>query len=247
MDIARKFHLHFTDLILETIKLQAATAEDIIERIPNRDAQIADDLFARKKNVVFVLGHRGNWELANLYASLCFKQEVIVAYKPLSNIHFDGWLYRIRTRFGSTMVPMKKVHSYLAEPRKKPYMVVLVNDQSPSPEKAYWTRFLNQDTGIFRGAEMISRQHDTALYYFDIVRNPLKRGFYEIQITEISEVPNLEANNSMLEQQIRILEKDIRLQPHNWLWTHRRWKHRKPDVLLADQVLQTDNRTIWEP
>jgi len=41
----------------------------------------------------------------------------------------------------------------------------------------------------------------------------------------------------ILKKQIGILEKNIQQQPHNWLWSHRRWKHKMPVNLKPEQVL----------
>ncbi|MCC7502608.1 MAG: hypothetical protein IT229_08775, partial [Flavobacteriales bacterium] len=40
-----------------------------------------------------------------------------------------------------------------------------------------------------------------------------------------------QADGAISELHTRRLEQDIRRRPEIWLWTHRRWKHRRP----ADQ------------
>ncbi len=234
--IARKFYKHFTDLLLETIKLQNATAEEVRERMTG-DTRLVDDLYRQNKSAVFILGHRGNWELANLFAALSFRQKAVVVYKPLSSAFFERWFSKLRTRFGSEMVPMKEVYSYLSTPAKEPFLLFLVNDQSPNPSKAFWTRFLNQDTGVFRGVELISRQHNLPVLYADIQKDESRRGYYKLNMELVTSSPEEVPNNGILQQQIRLLERDILGSPANWLWTHRRWKHRKPEILHPDQLL----------
>jgi Kdo2-lipid IVA lauroyltransferase/acyltransferase len=234
-EIAEEFYLHFTDLVMETIKLRTASPATIRERLQG-DISIMDDFYADKTNIIYLMGHRGNWELANLFSSLCFTHECIVVYRPLQNPESDQWFLDLRTRFGAVLVPMDQIFRELQRPRTKPYVVVLANDQSPMPQTAFWTNFLHQDTGIFRGVETIARRYNLTVLYADFSKVLGKRGYYHVEITTISENPKTECANAILEKQIRILESDINAQPFNWLWSHRRWKHKRPASLKPEQL-----------
>ena len=56
----------------------------------------------------------------------------------------------------------------------------------------------------------------------------IKRGYYqmtaETMITEPSELGEI----GIVELVTKRLEEDIREMPETWLWTHKRWKHKKP-------------------
>ncbi len=234
-DIAENFYLHFTDLVVETIKFRTAPPEIIKERLRG-DISIMDDFYTNKTNIIYLMGHRGNWELANLFSSLCFTHECIVVYRPLQNKEADQWFLDLRTRFGAVLVPMDQIFRELQKPRTKPYVVVLANDQSPMPQTAFWTNFLHQDTGVFRGVETIARRYNLTVLYADFSKVPGKRGYYQVEITTISKEPKAECNNAILERQIRVLENDINAQPANWLWSHRRWKHKRPETIKPEQL-----------
>lgn len=236
--IASLYYRNVTDILLETVKLKRITRSEALERLES-DSDILDKYYEEGKNLVIVLGHLGNWEIANLFASLRFSHQIVVVYHPLANTVFEDWLYKIRTQFGSKLVPMKEAYAWANSKPDKPFIFLLVNDQSPRPEKAYWTTFMNQDTGVFRGVEIISRELKTPVLYAGILRNEQKRGFYKFHLEVITENPEKEPNNSILERQITLLEKDIQQQPDNWLWSHRRWKHRRPKRLLPEQTLES--------
>lgn len=224
---AHQFYQHFTDLMLETIKCRSCPPEDILDRIQG-DISLVDRLYTEKKNILFLMGHRGNWEMANLFASLRFSHECMVVYRPLKDTLFDRWFLRLRTRFGSRLVPMDTIATELRQPRDRPYAVVLANDQSPQPDSAYWTTFLHQDTGFFRGAEVLARRNDLTVLYADFSRDTTRRGYYTVEISLVTDTCQSLGKNEILEKQIRLLEADINTQPFNWLWSHRRWKHRRP-------------------
>ncbi|MCF2504453.1 lysophospholipid acyltransferase family protein [Dyadobacter sp. CY107] len=234
--IAKDFQLHFTDLIVETIKFRTASPECVRERLQG-DISMMNEFYDSKTNIIYLMGHRGNWELANLFSSLCFTHECIVVYRPLQNKASDQWFLDLRTRFGAKLVPMDTIFKELQKPREKPYVVVLANDQSPNPKTAFWTKFLHQDTGVFRGVETIARRYNLTVLYADFCKVADKRGYYHVDISIITQTPKEVPNNAILEKQLRILEKDINLQPHNWLWSHRRWKHKRPDCLKPEQTL----------
>lgn len=241
--IRKRFYTHFTDLVVETIKVSECPKEDLLERVV-MSAESEMLLRKVKTGSVVLLGHRGNWEMANLFISAKKILEPIVVYKPLADSGFESWFRANRTRFGSTMAPMKQVYEELEKERDRPYAVFLVNDQSPNPGRAYWTGFLNQNTGVFRGAEIISRKHGIPVLFADIRCLEGRRGYYEVEIKLFTEDPASCPQNSILENQIRYLEKNIRAQPFNWLWSHKRWKHPRPEKPGPDQILETSDG--WE-
>ncbi len=234
--VADQFYKNMSDIIFESIKLAQISKEEVLERI-QINTSLFDNYYAKNQNLVVVLGHLGNWELANLFASVRFSHQVVVVYHQLKNKTLDDWIYQVRTRFGSELVPMREAILNATVKREKPFLFFLVNDQSPNPSKAFWTKFLYQDTGVFRGVETIARAINAPVIYAAVMRQANKRGYYEIQAEEITENPNSLPQNAIIEKQIKLLERDITLQPENWLWSHRRWKHKKPAQLMPEQKL----------
>ncbi|PSL26158.1 lysophospholipid acyltransferase family protein [Dyadobacter jiangsuensis] len=235
--IAAKFYRNFTDIIFETIKLKSISREELLDRI-DLDVSILDHYYQKNQNLVVVAGHLGNWEMLNLFGSARLRHQMVVVYHELQNDAFEDWFKNVRTRFGTEMVTMKEAISKAMQPRDRPFIFILINDQSPVPEKAFWTKFLNQDTGVFRGVELIARRLNSPVLYMAILKNEAKRGFYRGYFKLITESPKQAPNNSILQAQIGFLEQDIIRQPDNWLWSHKRWKHKKPENLPQSQLLQ---------
>lgn len=236
--IAQKFYRNFTDILFESVKLYSITREDLLDRV-EIDTTLLDKYYEQDKNVIVVAGHLGNWEMLNLFASVKLKHHMMVVYHQLENDTFEEWFKNVRTRFGGEMIPMQDTTSKALLKRDKPSILVLINDQSPQPERAYWTTFLNQDTGVFRGVELIARRMDSPVLYMGVARDENRRGYYKVSFKLITETPKEEPNNRILENQMVFLEREIRDQPDNWLWSHKRWKHKRPANLKQQQVLQT--------
>jgi len=64
-----------------------------------------------------------------------------------------------------------------------------------------------------------------ALLFTKIV--PVKKGYYEVEFVKLYESLNGVTNLEPTEAHIKELEKLVIEKPEYWLWTHRRWKHKK--------------------
>ena len=123
------------------------------------------------------------------------------------------------------MISMAEAFREISKPEDRPFAFFLVNDQSPPPERSYWTKFLNQDTAFFTGVERFSRQFDMPVVY--LCANRIARGKYRITIEMLTETPNKIPQGEILEMHARKLERDIIADPSIWFWSHKRWKFTK--------------------
>jgi KDO2-lipid IV(A) lauroyltransferase len=112
--------------------------------------------------------------------------------------------------------------------KNKLTVTTFIADQTPQPETAYWTTFLNQDTPVFKGTEVIAKKLNMPVIYATVKR--IKRGVYELHAEMLAEHPSETADGEITEMHTRKLERDIIAHPETWLWSHRRWKHKKPVV-----------------
>ena len=193
------------------------------------DAKALFDRYqAEKKSVIIVMGHYGNWEWAGSTFSLVCRQQLYVIYHPLSNKYFNQLLFDMRSKFGTKLYAMKDAFKDMVNNRAEISATAFIADQTPAPEGAYWTTFLNQATPVFWGTEKIARKMDYPVVYVSVQRK--KRGYYELTAETLFENPKETAVGEISEAHTRRLEADIIRQPGMWLWSHRRWKHKAPVV-----------------
>ena len=226
--LTRKFYHYLCDLFLETFKTLTISPANMLRHCkfsPEAEAIFAR-LAAENKSAILVMGHLGNWEWAGNTFSMVCKQQLYVIYHPLTNKHFDGLIYRMRTRFGTKLIAMRDTFKEMARNRKEVSVTAFIADQTPQPNNAYWTNFLNQDTPVFWGTEKIAQKLDYPIVYAQVKR--LKRGYYEIFAEQLTLSSSGTAEGEISELHTRRLEKDIMDQPETWLWSHRRWKHKRP-------------------
>jgi KDO2-lipid IV(A) lauroyltransferase len=226
--ICKDFYHYLCDLFLETFKTLTIGKAPMLRHcsIDPAAKQLFDKLAEEKKSVILVMGHWGNWEWAGNSFSMICKQQLYVIYHPLSNKYFNKLIYDMRTRFGTKLIAMRETYKEMATKKEEISATAFIADQTPSPEGAYWTTFLNQDTPVFLGTERISKKLNMPIVFGSVKR--IKRGHYTVCAEMLCENPKDTKDGEISEMHTKRLERDIIAQPEIWLWSHRRWKHKKP-------------------
>ena len=229
-EIERKFYHYLCDLFLETLKTLTISKKEAIKRcsLNENTKTIFNQLHDKKQSCILVMGHYGNWEWAGNSFSLLNPQQLYVIYHPLSNKHFDKLMYDMRSRFGTKLYAMKDTLREMIRNRNEINATAFIADQTPSPEGAYWTTFLNQDTPVFWGTEKIAQKLNYPVVYVTV--NRLKRGYYEVNAEYLVTEPKNTSEGEISELHTRKLEMDIIAQPEIWLWSHRRWKYKRTSI-----------------
>jgi len=226
--IEKAFYKFLCDSLFETFEMLVFSKENFSKHCALRpDAEkIFQRYYQQNQSIVVVMGHYGNWEWGGNALAIGCQQDTQIVYHPLSNPHFDRLMYKMRTRFGVKLIGMKETGKLVASVKKNLSALVLIADQAPRVENAYWTTFLNQDTPVFRGPEKICRKLNLPLVFISVHR--LKRGKYEVHAETLVENPSDYAEGEITEKHCRKLEEDIHTSPEIWLWSHKRWKHKRP-------------------
>jgi len=224
--IAKDYYHYFCDLTLETFKTLTISRKTAVKRCKFNDLSLFEKLYAEKRSIIIVMGHYGNWEWAGSSMSLETKYQLYVIYHPLTDKRFDKLIYNMRTRFGTKLIAMQNTFRDMVKNRDEINATAFIADQTPSnPEAAYWTNFLNQDTPIFFGTEKIAKKLNYPVIFGNVKR--IKRGYYEIFLEMLAEDPKSTKDGEISEIHTRRLEEEIRKQPEIWIWSHRRWKHKR--------------------
>lgn len=226
-----RFYKYFTEMIFETFKLFAMSDARKLECCKMDDDTLAlyHDLHAKGRSSILVMGHYGNWEYCPNGLPLQTDFQSYVIYHPLTNPYFDKLMSRIRTSTGCKLYTMTGTLKGMISNRNELNITAFLSDQSPDPKGAYWTNFLNQDTAVFVGSEKIAQKLALAVVYGSLER--IKKGKYIFHSQLICEDASKTQPGEITESHVRMLENDIQNSPEYWLWTHRRWKHKKPESL----------------
>jgi Kdo2-lipid IVA lauroyltransferase/acyltransferase len=228
--IAKDYYHFLCDVFLEILKAIRIPAEELKKRsvFTEESKKLIGSLYERKQNFIGIMGHCGNWEWSCLSFKLNFQHQLSGLYHPVSNKQFDKLMFDLRSRFGSHIIAMNNLPREIPKIRNMITSIGLIADQTPPPEGAYWTTFLNQDTPVFFGSEKLAKKLNYPVVFFSVKK--IRRGYYQIHAELVTDKPKDEPEGAISERHTRLLERNIIEQPETWLWSHRRWKHKREKV-----------------
>jgi KDO2-lipid IV(A) lauroyltransferase len=226
--IGRAFYRHFAQVLVETLKLAALPDAELKRRVALRNPEVMERHFQAGRTVLGLSSHAGNWEWVLTGGAVWLSAEADGVYKPLSNPFFESYMHELRTRTGAGLIPMRDTLRDMMQRRGEVRVVSLLSDQAAGPEdRPYWTTFLNQDSGFYTSADRLAARFKCPVVYVSIRR--LRRGYYEMVLTELYDGDTLLPAEGfpITDAFVRHLERDINAAPEQYLWTHRRWKHKR--------------------
>ena len=228
--IRRRFYRTLAEIFVDTLDLAHLTPakgraalkvkglEEHLKRVEGRDW-------------IAMTAHYGCWEYCSFWGLYAPTQIVVAVYHPLRSRVMEALYQRLRNGDYATTVSMKEsLRFYLRNRDKgihgKNLVMGLIADQNPPRRPdSHWVRFLNQDTIFFDGGEKLALRCHLPVYFVKMDR--LSRGRYEMSFEPIYDGEEEVAENEITERYVRLLESEIRRRPELWIWSHRRWKHKR--------------------
>lgn len=225
--IESKFYKHLCDLMVESIKAFSISKEEAQKRMKDRNIDLVNQYKKSGKHVVMVGGHYGNWELFAITIGQALEYKSIALYTPLKDKFMNDKITKSRSKYGLQMLSIQAIKKKLNDLSDDLYTIIFGADQSPrKSQKAYWMKFLNQETGVQFGTEKFAKEFKAVVIFANIYK--VKRGHYEVQYDLICEDATQTDYGYITETHTRMLEEVINKQPEYWLWSHKRWKHQRP-------------------
>lgn len=230
--IERTFYHRFADMIVEAFYGRHLDAAAMARHfaLPQQEAeQLAQDAHTHG-GLIITTGHMFNWEWINDFGNKLTPYEVGVGgvYKPLSSPFFNKLMLKVRQGNNVCMIDNRLLLRTMVRFRKeqKPMVYGLIADQRPEPQSNQLkTTLLGQEVGMITGPESLGRKFEYPIYYGQIVF--VRRGFYQVNVTKIYD-PEVEKDlpeGVITQRYTDCLEKNIIIDPANWLWSHNRfWK-----------------------
>lgn len=226
--IMKKFYHHLCDVSLETLKYSRMTEKDVDERVKMNGMEIFEEYYNQEKSVILLTMHYNNWEWTGAMQRFMTAQFSYVYNNMRSNSEFEDFMLKSRGHLGGTPVPIAhSVRTALSfASSDKPLGLMLVADQTSPSNSQFWTTFLNQETAFFSGPMKIAVKTNQPVVFLHIRKTG--RGHYEFCISKLVENPAEVESEEILLKYVRKIEEIIKAEPEYWLWSHRRWKHKRP-------------------
>ncbi len=225
--ISRHAYHNACDLIAEVLKGAVLGESALRRRVRIVNPEALEPYIRAGQSVVLLASHHCNWEWLLLTSCIELKAGVDAVYKPLRVAAIDSFMLETRSRFGGNPIPVKDFLVEVLKRRGSPRVFALVADQTPPrQDEKHWTRFLNQDTAFFVGADKIARITRSPAFFVGMRR--IRRGHYEARLELLAQPPYTPENSDIIERYARAAEAHIARFPADWLWMYRKWKYKKP-------------------
>ena len=225
--IARLAYRNACNLIAEVLKGASMGEQELRQRVRILNVEALQQFTTAGQSVVLLASHHCNWEWLLLASCDEFGLGVDAVYKPSRVAAVDHFMLKMRSRFGGNPIPDKNFLREILKRRGSPRVFALVADQTPPrQDEKHWTRFLNQDTAFFVGAERIARITRSPVFFVGMRR--ISRGYYEARLRLLAQPPYGAENSDIIERYARAAEAHIAQHPADWLWMYRKWKYKKP-------------------
>ena len=226
--IEKKFYQHMCDMFLEMIKTMTISHEEMSKRFKLMNIEVVKEYENRGKSIILFASHYASFEwLLTLNSQTKFKG--VGVYKKIANPYFDKLVRKIRSEYGTDLAETRHAIPMMAKNAKQTeimYAYGLVSDQSPKLDKAvYWNKFLGIEVPIHTGAEMLAKRYDLDSIFIKVKK--VKRGYYEATFVPVCDNPREAAEHEITDTYTKMVEQQIIEAPEYYLWTHKRFKHRR--------------------
>jgi KDO2-lipid IV(A) lauroyltransferase len=225
-DIMRRYYSGFAQVLVEIVKGVSWPAARFRAHVEIANLELIREPLGEGTPVLIVAAHQCNWEWFLLALSAELGYPLDAAYKPLVNPWAEREMLKLRTRFGSRLVPADALLADILKRRQIVRAICMIADQEPTKsEHKHWVRFLNRDTAFFVGTEEIARATRYPVFFAKMRR--VARGRYRMEFTPLAAAGEATAPGELIERYAREVETQIRASPPDWPWSHKRWRLKK--------------------
>ena len=243
-----RFYRHLGEQIGEFVWFGGCRSVERLHRqhlVEIENPEEINRLYELSPSVMILMSHTGNWELIGGIQSYNYsgmhlhinERNYAVVYLPQSSGTWNRIFKsnRIANLYDPGNVPgyleTGKVLRFVLEHKAEKIMYNFITDQHPYIEAKgrMEVDFLNQRCQSMKGAAEIARKLGMSVCYLSMPQE--RRGLYKIRYIPICDNASAMSAEDIMKQYYKLLEEDIKAQPWNYLWTHRRWK--KPGKTLG--------------
>ncbi len=224
---ARESFRHHGHFVVETIEAISWTKKDFLQNVDIQGLEVFDELRRQGKGAVILGCHLGNWEISILsFAARGMPLDIVVKSFPFRPMEtFMKWF---RSRTGAKVlwesVPPTEFWRSFSQGR----FVCFVLDQYMGPPIGIPVKFFGREAGTAAGLALLTEKSNVAVVPVRCFRDESGRlgaQFYPpLEFGDLSGKKRVERLYQKTQIYNDAIEKNVRLEPSQWTWIHRRWK-----------------------
>ena len=216
-------------LISQFPKIKAEDAHDFLEVEGKENFDCA---FARGKGVIFFTGHFGNWEIFNLVPP-AFGYVMHILVRRIDNPLVENYVESLRTRFGCRTIDKKTSARTMFRLLQNGEILGIVADLNAQEREGVFVDFFGIPASTTTGLAKLALRTDAAVLPAFVIWQPDKQK-YLLKLEPAVEFDKTEDDSSdvreLTQKVTKVIEKFVRLHPEQWMWIHKRWNTRPPEM-----------------
>ena len=224
--IARGTYQNLGMNVLEHLRMPTLSTEEIKSIVDLADEELLIQALKRKRGVIIVGGHFGNWEYSSSALSANgYRFGVVVA--KISNKYLDKKLNEHREATGGQMIPKRSSTKAVLKILRENGTVGMLIDQNQKRGGAF-VDFFGRPCSTPKGPALLALKTGASIIFFAAIRQPngtIKVVFEPVEM-DYQAGATEENIHDITQRCTSRLEHYIRLYPDQWFWMHRRWKNR---------------------
>ncbi len=217
--------VHFGQMFFEVPHVMRLNGRNAHRYVTFENEENLLKAYSKKRGVLALTGHVGNWELMSAALALRFGPGAVVA-RPIDFSPFDRLMRDIRTRTGMEIIPKQRSMRKLMDALNQNKGIGILLDQNVDWYEGEFVNFLGRMACTNKGLALIAMKTGAPVVPIFSVRE--KHGRYRIVIEREVElistgdrVKDVQENTALF---TNIIESYVRKYPDQWFWFHNRWK-----------------------
>lgn len=236
--IVKAFYLHFGQIVCETIWFGGSKGKRLRRShiVSIKNPEEIERLYNAAPGTIVFCSHLGNWEL---YGGIPFYNytdkpmpvdfdNAGVVYRKLKNATWDE-IFKENRKFCHPefehLVESSNIIRHILTHMDKKMFYFMNTDQWPyfSAPSYIMVDFMGQRTRTMSGGATVANKYSLAVTYLSMTRREGKKK-YEMEFKTICDNASTMTVQQIMDRYYELLESDIRKDPGNYLWSHKRWK-----------------------
>jgi len=229
LTIAQRAFQNLGMMAVEFFRIPKMDVETFKKRVKIEGLEEALELLGRRKGILLLLSHFGNWEMMGIMSKLIGDSIMVIAKPMKKNRRMDQYITEIRNAAGLEVVSSIKASRIVIKALSKNRVVGILIDQRAKRSEGVWADFFGKKAPTTPGLAVLAMKTGAPVVPVFMVRNGF--GKHRLIIQEPLELlhtgdikKDVEANTQLFNH---TLESMIRQYPDQWFWVHRRWERKK--------------------
>jgi len=223
--ICRKSFQGLGKNLAEFLQFPQLTTENIWEMVNVEGKENLDIALGQGKGAIIFVPHFGNWELTGLITGVLIPNRIKAIVFELRNKRLNQLVWKYRQHLSAELIPKKRAIRRIILALQQNCAIGFFADQDAG-DSGVFVDFFGKPASAVRSPMILALKTGAPILFSVCIRQPNNQHLvkiYEPFYIEISK--NLEHDVQYnTERLLKILEREIRKYPDQWLWLHNRWK-----------------------